>query len=135
MTCKTKMHRITDEQKKLQDLRALVDAERNAIKNLKQEVCSALKCFSPDELSIEIRNGKLYVSMSDKLLFPSGSDAVDKRGKEAIATLAAVLTKNPVEIIIEGHTDKVPISSARNKDNWDLSVHRATSVTRIFTED
>src|SRR5437763_7803954 len=54
---------IADEQKKLQDLRALVDAERNAIKNLKQEVCSALKCFSPDELSIEIRDGKLYVSL------------------------------------------------------------------------
>jgi chemotaxis protein MotB len=126
---------LIEEQRKLQELRALVDAERNAIKNLKQEVCSALKCFSPDELSIEIREGKLYVSLSDKLLFPSGSDLVNTRGKEAISMLASVLKNSDLEIIIEGHTDPVPISTGRNKDNWDLSAHRATSVTRIMIEN
>jgi chemotaxis protein MotB len=126
---------LAGEQKKLQELRALVDAERNAIKNLKQEVCSALKCFSPDELSIEIREGKLYVSLSDKLLFPSGSDAVNKRGKEAISMLANVLKNSDLEVMVEGHTDPVPISSSRNKDNWDLSAHRATSVTRIMIDN
>jgi len=126
---------LADEQKKLQDLRALVDAQRNAIHNLKQEVCSALKCFSPDELSIEIRDGKLYVSLSDKLLFPSGSDAVNARGKEAISMLAQVLKNSDLEIMIEGHTDTVPINTARNKDNWDLSAHRATNVTRIMVDN
>ena len=126
---------LNDEERKLQEMKSLIDAQRNAIRNLKQEVCSALKCFTPDELTVEVRDGKLYVSMSDKLLFPSGSDVVNARGKEAISMLAAVLTNSDLEIMIEGHTDNVPISSARNKDNWDLSTHRATSVIRIFTAD
>jgi len=126
---------LSDERRKLNDMKALIDAQRNAIRNLKQEVCSALKCFTPDELSIEVRDGKLYVSMSDKLLFPSGSDLVNKRGQEAITMLAAVLANSDLEIMVEGHTDPVSISSERNKDNWDLSAHRATSVTRILTEN
>jgi chemotaxis protein MotB len=126
---------LAEEQKKLKEMRELVNTERDAIRNLKQEVCSALKCFTPDELSIEIRDGKLYVSISDKLLFPSGSDVVNERGKEAIGMLASVLAHSDLEIMIEGHTDNVPINTARNKDNWDLSAHRATSVTRIFIEN
>jgi chemotaxis protein MotB len=126
---------LNNEEKKLQDMKALIDAQRAAIRNLKQDVCSALKCFTPDELSIEVRDGKLYVSLSDKLLFPSGSDVVNARGKEAIATLATVLKNSDLEVMVEGHTDPVPITSSRNKDNWDLSAHRATSVTRIFTEN
>src|SRR5688572_518970 len=59
---------LADEQKKMRDMKAMVDDQRDAMRKLKQEVCSALKCFTPDELSIEVRNGKLYVSMSDKLL-------------------------------------------------------------------
>jgi chemotaxis protein MotB len=126
---------LSEEQRKMEEMKALVDAERNAISNLKKEVCSALKCFTPDELSIEVREGKLYVSLSDKLLFPSGSDAVNARGKEAIAMLAAVLANSDLEIMVEGHTDNVPISTSRNKDNWDLSAHRATSVTRLMVEN
>jgi chemotaxis protein MotB len=126
---------LADEQKKMQDMKAMVDEQRDAIRKLKQEVCSALKCFTPDELSIDVRDGKLYVSMSDKLLFPSGSDVVNQRGKEAIIMLAEVLKNSDLEVMIEGHTDPVPIHTDRNKDNWDLSVHRATSVTRIFTDN
>lgn len=126
---------IADEQKKMRDMKALVDEERDAIRKLKQDVCSALKCFTPDELKIEVRNGKLYVSMSDKLLFPSGSDVVNQRGKEAIGMLADVLKNSDLEIMVEGHTDPVPIHTDRNHDNWDLSVHRATSVTRIFIDN
>ena len=132
---KTKETALNDEERKLKDMKALIDAQRDAIRNLKKDVCSALKCFTPDELSIEVREGKLYVSLSDKLLFPSGSDVVNERGKEAIATLATVLKNSDLEVMVEGHTDPVPISSLRNKDNWDLSTHRATSVTRIFTEN
>jgi chemotaxis protein MotB len=125
---------LKEEARKLQELKSLLDEQRNAIIALKQEVCSALKCFTPEELTIEVREGKLYVSMSDKLLFPSGSDMVNSRGKEAVSMLAAVLTNSDLEIMVEGHTDNVPISSSRNKDNWDLSVHRATSVTRLLVE-
>ena len=131
----TKDRMLADEQKKMMDMKAMVDDQRNAIRKLKQEVCSALKCFTPDELSIEVRNGKLYVSMSDKLLFPSGSDVVNQRGKEAIVMLADVLKNSDLEVMVEGHTDPVPIHTDRNHDNWDLSVHRATSVTRIFTDN
>lgn len=126
---------LKEEAKKLQELKSLLDEQRNAIIALKQEVCSALKCFTPEELTIEVRDGKLYVSLSDKLLFPSGSDLVNSRGKEAISMLAAVLSSSDLEIMVEGHTDNVPISGTRNKDNWDLSVHRATSVTRLLVEN
>jgi chemotaxis protein MotB len=131
----TKDRMLADEQKKMMDMKAMVDEQRDAIRKLKQEVCSALKCFTPDELSIDVRDGKLYVSMSDKLLFPSGSDVVNKRGKEAITMLADVLKNSDLEVMVEGHTDAVPIHTERNRDNWDLSVHRATSVTRIFTDN
>jgi chemotaxis protein MotB len=74
--------------------------------------------------------------MSDKLLFKSGSVAVENKGKEAIKLLADVLGKNPdIDILIEGHTDNVPIKTAVYKDNWDLSVARATSIVRILTEE
>ncbi len=126
---------LNDEQAKMQSMRMLVNAQRDAIRKLKQEVCSALKCFTPDELSIEVRDGKLYVSLFDKLLFPSGSDVVNSRGKEAIGMLASVLGNSDLEVMVEGHTDSVPINTSRNKDNWDLSVHRATSVSRLLIED
>jgi len=134
-TIQDKDRALGEEQRKMQEMKSLIDAQRDAISNLKKEVCSALKCFTPDELSIEVREGKLYVSLSDKLLFPSGSDVVNARGREAISMLAAVLANSDLEIMVEGHTDNVPIASARNKDNWDLSAHRATSVTRIMIEN
>ncbi|HXC05850.1 MAG TPA: OmpA family protein [Bacteroidia bacterium] len=132
---KAKEKTISEEEQKMRDMKAMVDAQKDAINNLHQEVCSALKCFTPDELKIEVRNGKLYVSMSDKLLFPSGSDQVNKRGSDAIAMLSAVLAHSDLEVMVEGHTDVVPIANGRNKDNWDLSVHRSTSVTRIMIDN
>lgn len=132
---KNEARNLDAEKKQLEDMKAIIDAQKDAIRNLHQEVCSALKCFTPDELKIDVRNGKLYVSMSDKLLFASGSDVLEKRGQEAIAMLSAVLANSDLEVIVEGHTDAVPISNLRNKDNWDLSSHRATSVSRIMIEN
>jgi chemotaxis protein MotB len=123
------------EEARMKEMKELIDAQGEAIRNLKQQVCNALKCFTPDELTVEVREGKLYVSLSDKLLFPSGSDRVNDRGREAIALLAAVLANSDLEILVEGHTDNVPIHNQRNMDNWDLSVHRATSVTRILLQN
>lgn len=122
-------------EEELQELQAIVSDQRDALQSLHNEVCSALKCFTPSELEIDVREGKLYVSLSDKLLFKSGSDQVNDRGEEAIQMLADVLSRSELEIMVEGHTDSIPIHTAKYEDNWDLSVHRATSVTRIFIEN
>lgn len=120
---------------RLAELENLVNEQRDAVRALHQEVCSALKCFTPEQLNVEVRDGKLYVSLSDKLLFPSGSDEVNDRGKDAIGLLSSVITQSDLEIMIEGHTDTVPIHTNCLRDNWDLSVHRATNVTRIMIEN
>ena len=117
---------------KVAELNQMIENQRNAVHALKQEVCSALKCFTPEELQVEVKDGRLYVSLSDKLLFPSGSDRINTRGKEAIEMLSAVLVNSDLQIMVEGHTDSIPIGTVRNKDNWDLSVHRATSVVRLM---
>jgi chemotaxis protein MotB len=95
---------------------------------------NALLGFKSDELSVEIKNGKVYVSLSEKLLFKSGSAAVEEKGIEAIKVLADVLNKNSdIDILVEGHTDNLPIKTPIYKDNWDLSAARAISIVRILT--
>ena len=85
---------------------------------------------------MEQRNGRIYVSMDNKLLFPSGSAAVDTKGREAITKLAkAIENEKDLSILVEGHTDTDKIGAGSTyKDNWDLSVARATSVVRIMQE-
>ncbi|MGZ4039292.1 MAG: OmpA family protein [Bacteroidia bacterium] len=123
---------VKEREQKLNEMMSALTAQKDAVLNLKQQVCSALKCFSPDELTVIMKDGKLYVSLSEQLLFPSGSEDVNKRGEEAIEMLSKVLASSDLEVMVEGDTDPVPIHTARNKDNWDLSVHRATSVTRLM---
>ena len=83
-----------------------------------------------------MRDGKVYVSLSEKLLFKSGSATVDKKGKEALAKVGEVLAKQTdIDIMVEGHTDNVPLKGEVIKDNWDLSVLRATAITRILTQE
>jgi chemotaxis protein MotB len=103
---------------------------------LKDKLQQALLGFQKSGLSVDIRNGKVYVSMADKLLFPSGSIIIDQHGKDALVQLAAVLNKEPdINIAVEGHTDIKKVTNlGQIKDNWDLSVMRATSVTRFLTE-
>jgi len=91
--------------------------------------------FNSDEITVEMKNGKVYVSMTDKLLFRSGSAEVEDKGKDAIKKLAEVLNKNTdVSIMIEGHTDNIPIKTAQFQDNWDLSVGRSTNIVRLLDE-
>jgi chemotaxis protein MotB len=96
----------------------------------------ALLGFQQSGLTVDIRNGKVYVSLADKLLFPSGSIIIDERGKAALKQLAAVVNKEPdINMAVEGHTDDKKVKNlGQIKDNWDLSVLRATSVTRYLTE-
>lgn len=127
---------LDDREKTIRELQGLIDAQNLKVKELLNSIQDALLGFGSDELSVRQKDGKIYVAMSDKLLFESGSARVDKRGKEALAKLAVVLNKQAdIDVFIEGHTDSKPIKTVQFKDNWDLSVIRATSVVRILTED
>ena len=131
-----KMNELSDRERTINDLQDLINAQNEKVRALLNSVKDALLGFNSDELTVTEKDGKVYVAMSDKLLFESGSARVDKRGKEALAKLAGVLNKQTdVDVYIEGHTDSKPISTAQFKDNWDLSVIRATSVVRILTKD
>ena len=127
---------LKEREQALNELRDVIARQDSITKRLNDVIRNALLGFNSDELSVEVKNGKVYVSMSDKLLFKSGSAAVETKGKEAIKVLAGVLDKNrDIDILIEGHTDNVPIKTAVYRDNWDLSVARATSIVRILTEE
>jgi len=127
---------LSERERALAEMRLVVARQDSITRRLNSILRNALLGFNSDELSVEIRNGKVYVSMSDKLLFKSGSSAVEDKGKEALKLLSDVLDKNTdIDILVEGHTDNVPIKTAVYKDNWDLSVARATSIVRILTAD
>jgi chemotaxis protein MotB len=119
---------------RLKDLEEALAQKDRDVQNLKNKLLDALKGFEGSGLTVEIKNGKVYVSMSEKLLFASGSTEVDQKGVDALKELAKVLEKEKdINVMVEGHTDNVPLKGTGcNKDNWDLSVARATSITRII---
>ena len=136
MLLKEKMEKLAEREATINKLQAEVDAQNARLQSLLNSVKDALLGFSSDELTVTEKNGKIYVAMSDKLLFESGSAQVNKQGKEALGKLAEVLKKqHDIDVFIEGHTDNKPIKTVQFKDNWDLSVVRATSVIRILTKD
>lgn len=121
---------------KLKELQSILSRKDSIVSALKATVSDALMGFQNNGLTVVQKNGKVYVSLEEKLLFASGSTAVDAKGAEAIKSLAKVLESNPdINIFVEGHTDNVPFSSASGgiKDNWDLSVLRATSIVKLIT--
>lgn len=123
------------QKQKLEQLQKLLTQQKAASEELKSKMDEALKGFSSSDLSVEQKNGKVYVSLSEKLLFPSGSAVVNPQGVDALAKLAAVLNlNNDVAVNIEGHTDSIPIRG-RYKDNWDLSTARANSIVRVLVNN
>ncbi|PRX52563.1 OmpA family protein [Salegentibacter salegens] len=118
----------------LEELIAAKDAKMNA---LKDAISKALTNFEGKGLTVEQRDGKVYVSMENKLLFSSGSWAVNNEGRQAVQQLGQVLAENPdIAVLIEGHTDNVPYGgSGPLNDNWDLSTKRATSIVQILKEN
>ena len=127
---------LSEREKALMEMQSLIARQDSITKRLNSILRNALLGFNSDELSVEIKNGKVYVSMSDKLLFKSGSIVVEEKGKDALKLLGEVLDKNQdINILVEGHTDNVPIRTSVFKDNWDLSVARATSIVRILAND
>jgi chemotaxis protein MotB len=130
---------LKDREDKVAEMQGVLDQKDSAVKALKDAVNKALVGFVNNGLSVEQKNGKVYVSMEEQLLFASGSTVVDKRGEEALKKLAAVLeSQKDINIVVEGHTDNVPIQgtlASGAKDNWELSVLRATSVVKIITQN
>ena len=119
------------------ELEKVLDAQKKIVQDLKNKVSEALLGFENNGLTVTMKNGKVYVSLEEKLLFKTASWDIDVNGRNALRKLAVVLERNPdIQITIEGHTDNVPYnpSSGRLEDNWDLSVKRATSVVRALLE-
>jgi chemotaxis protein MotB len=126
---------LMNQQAKLEHLQALMDKQKKAIEQIRQKMTDALVGFKSNELSVAIKNGKVYVSLQENLLFPSGSAVVNPKGKEALGKLAEVLNQNPdITVNIEGHTDSIPIRG-KYQDNWELSLARSASIVRILTSD
>jgi chemotaxis protein MotB len=136
LALKNKEAELQEREMKLKELQAIVHKQDSITNSLENIVKNALLGFKSDELSVEVKNGKVYVSMRDKLLFKSGSADVEEKGKDALKKLETALNKNQdLDILIEGHTDNVPIKTGIYKDNWDLSVARATSIVRYISGD
>ncbi len=128
---------LADREKKVQELEQVLANKDKAVKDLKDRISNALLNFKENDLTVKVQNGKVYVSLAEKLLFGSGSIEVDSKGVTALQQLAkAIKDQKDLQVMIEGHTDNVPISkkSQYMQDNWDLSVMRATSITKILTK-
>ena len=123
--------------KRLSELEALIAAKEASMRKLKETLSNALNGFEGKGLTVEQKNGKVYVSMENKLLFKSGSWAVNSEGKTAVVEVGKVLGDNPdISVLIEGHTDDDPFGgSGPIADNWDLSTKRATAIVAILSEN
>ncbi len=131
------LREIADNQARLQELEERLRNREEAINEIKRKVSDALLGFEGKGLTITQRDGMVYVSMDDKLLFNSGSFKIGTEGTKAVKELAEVLAQNPdINIMVEGHTDNVPYKeNGQLKDNLDLSVKRATTVTRLLLQN
>lgn len=132
-----KQNQLELQNAKITELTALIEQQNANMQDIKNKIQNALVGYEGNGLQIESRNGRIYVSLDEKLLFQSGKWNVDTRGKEAIRQLSGVLAnQKDIDILVEGHTDNVPYSGNGNViDNWDLSVKRATAIVRILLEN
>lgn len=140
-TKKSSLDELTFELEKrnarLVELEKILDTQKRIAQDLKNKVSEALLGFENNGLTVTKKNGKVYVSLDEKLLFKTASWDIDANGKSALKKLAGVLERNPdIQVTIEGHTDNVPYkpSASDLQDNWDLSVKRATTVVRVLLE-
>lgn len=128
---------LKSREQRVKDLEEVLANKDKAVNDLKARVSEALLSFKDKDLTINVKNGKVYVSLAEQLLFKSGSIVVDKKGEEAIKKLASVLKdQRDINVMVEGHTDDVPMKGSNCiADNWDLSVLRATSIVKILTSE
>jgi chemotaxis protein MotB len=126
---------LLERERKVKELEGILARKDKAVQDLKKRISDALLGFKENDLTVTVKNGKVYVSLAEQLLFKSGSVEVDPKGISALQQLAKALKDHQgVQVMVEGHTDNVPIGkkSQYMQDNWDLSVMRATSITRIL---
>lgn len=127
---------LVNQKLRILQMQSFIKAQKKLQEDLKYKIAGALVGFNAKELSVAMKNGRIYVSLQDVLLFPSGSATVTSRGREALAKLAEVLNASPqIKVDIEGHTDNMPIKTAEFADNWALSTARATAIARILIDD
>lgn len=136
---------LAEREQSLKQLQDALNKKEETTAKLNEAIRNALLGFRDDELSVEERDGKVYVSLSNKLLFTSGSATVGEQGQQALQKLADVMLKNPdIDIEVEGHTDNDQFRTRTTadtdgriyvRDNWDLSVMRATSVVKVLTDE
>jgi len=128
---------LKNRSERVAELEGLIAAKDAAMTALKDAISRALTDFEGKGLTIEQRDGKVYVSMENKLLFGSGSWAVGSQGRQAVQQLGSVLGDNPdIAVLIEGHTDNVPYKgNSQLSGNWDLSTKRATAIVNILREN
>jgi len=117
----------------IQDLTKKMQSKDSLNLALVMNIKRSLGNFDDDDVQVEVKGGVVYVSISDKLLFQSGSSKISKEAERVLSKLALVINDhNDMNVMVEGHTDDVPIGNSCTKDNWDLSVKRATSVVRAL---
>ncbi|MCQ2285808.1 MAG: OmpA family protein [Bacteroidales bacterium] len=123
---------LAEKEQRLNELQRILDQKDAEVRSLKEKVANALKGFEDSGLNVYEKNGKVYVSLNDKLLFASAKWEVEAAGDEALKEVAKILENDTtINVLIEGHTDNVPFKGqGQVKDNWDLSVMRATSVVK-----
>lgn len=127
---------IAAQRARVKQLEDFIAQQQQATESLRKKIADALVGFNSNELTVTMKNGRVYVSMQESLLFPSGSAVVNPKGKDALAKLAGVLNTNPdISIDVEGHTDSVPIHNKTFADNWALSVTRATAIAHVLIDD
>jgi len=127
---------LAEREKKVKELEQALANKEQSVQSLRSKISNALLNFKESDISVKVKNGKVFVSLAEQLLFGSGSITVDTKGVTALQQLAkAIKDQKDINIMVEGHTDNVPISkkSQYMNDNWDLSVMRATQITRILT--
>src|SRR5690554_8041958 len=132
-----KQELLAKRQQRVEELEDIIRKQDEAVKALKNKISDALRGFEDKGLTVEERNGKIYVSLEAKLLFASGSTVVSAEGRKAIIQLAKAIEGNDeLEIIVEGHTDTDRLASGTHpKNNWEPSVLRATAVVGIMTDN
>ncbi len=136
-TIEEKQQQLEGRTQRITELESLMQAQEASLNSLKQRLSDALLNFEGKGLTVEQRNGKVYVSMQNKLLFRSGQWQVGTEGKQALQQLAQVLAENPdIAVLIEGHTDNVPYQGKGPLEgNWDLSTKRATAVVNLLLKN
>lgn len=126
---------LFEREQRVVELQYIINRKDSLLSSLKDKISSALLGFEGDGLTITQKNGKVYISLEEQLLFASGSWQIDSRGREALSKLSKSLeNQKDIDVLIEGHTDSIPYAGrGQIKDNWDLSVVRATAIVRILS--